>query len=118
MDFGEFLQNRHFSIQNKSLVGLSMSAPPVASFSVKDPNRSDLIKVSKTTKIVSNRDSQLLSYFALRAMRPRGASTLATGLRTVRVNPWKRPGGGQHQGEKTTKRSHTPDDPKGSADLA
>ena len=50
MDFGVFLQNRPFSPQTKSLVGLSMSAPPVASFSVKDPNRSDLIKVSKTTK--------------------------------------------------------------------
>ena len=39
------------------------------------------------------------------------------GLEEVRVDAWKRPGGGQQEGEKTTKRSHTPDDPKGSADI-
>ena len=33
------------------------------------------------------------------------------------ASAWKGPGGGQQEGEKTTKRSHTPDDPKGSADV-
>ena len=30
-----------------------------------------------------------------------------------RGDAWKSPGGGQQEGEKTTQRYHTPDDPKG-----
>ena len=45
-----FLQKRTFIPQNKSLVGPKRFVPTVASFFVKDPNGSVLIKVSKTIK--------------------------------------------------------------------
>ena len=51
--FWEFPSNTCFYLIKQSLVGLSMCAPPVASFSVKDSSGFDLIKVSKTYKIVS-----------------------------------------------------------------